>query len=120
MKLEETSFYAAAEGAALQPGREWRGRLLSQERKYAASIRVTPMISGRSEQPYLLVTARLPEPPAWNEYFRFQPAGSSETLGLRVIGPEAGRVKKAREEKLAAWLDRLSGSKEEMLLGSGG
>ncbi len=74
------------------------------------------MISGRSGQPYLLVTSRLPESPAWNEQLEFQPAGSSEPLGLRVICPEAGRLKKAREGKLAARLDRLSGSEEEMLL----
>ncbi len=116
MKLEETSFYAAADKAAPQPGRECSGRLFLQERKYPASVRATSMISSRTGQPYLLVTCRLPEPPAWNERWPFKPAGSAEPLELRVICPGAGRLKKVREGKLAAWLDRLSGSREEMLL----
>ncbi len=116
MKLEQASFYAAAEGAVLQPDQELSGKLLLLERKCPASVRTTSVNSSRSGQPYLLVTSRLPRPPAWNDRFKFQAAGSPEPIGLRVICPAAWRPKKAREEKLVAWLDRLSGSEEEMLL----
>lgn len=116
MKLEQTSFYAASEGATLQPGQELSGRLAHSGRKYPASARVMSTGSSRTGQPHLLVTARLPEPPAWNDRLQFQPTGSSEPINLRVICPEAGRLKTAKDEKLAAWLDRLAGSEEEMLL----
>lgn len=116
MQLEQTSFYAVAEGATLQPGQELSGRLVLPGRKYPASARVMSTGSSRTGQPYLLVTSRLPEPPAWNDRLQFQPTGSSEPINLKVICPEAGRLKKAKDEKLAAWLDRLAGSEEEMLL----
>lgn len=116
MQLEQTSFYAASEGAALQPGQEISGRLVLPGRKYAASAKAMSTNSSRTGQPYLLVTSRLPEPPAWNDRLLFQPTGSLEPINLKVICPEAGRLKKARDEKLAAWLDRLAGSEEEMLL----
>lgn len=116
MKLEETSFYAASEGMALQPGQELSGKLLLPGRKCPASTRATSTSSSLSGQPYLLVTSRLPEPPAWNDRLQFQPTGHSESIILRVIYPEAGRLKKASEAKLVAKLDRLAGSDQEMLL----
>lgn len=116
MKLERISFYAVAESVFLQPDREMSGKLLLPGRKCPASARVMPIRSSRTGQPYLLITSRLPEPPAWNDRLQFQPTGSSEPINLKVICPEAGRLKKAKEEKLVAWLDRLTGSEEEMLL----
>lgn len=116
MKLEQTSFYATKEGAGLQPGEEWSGRLVVENRKYPATVRATSLKSSRLGQPYLLVATRLPESPAWNDRLQFQPTGSKEIIQIRVICPESGRPRKAKEEKLLAWLDRLAGSAEEMLL----
>ncbi|MCX8161034.1 MAG: SelB C-terminal domain-containing protein [Candidatus Saccharicenans sp.] len=116
IRLESTSFYAAAELRPLPPVKELSGRLILPERKYPASVLVTSANSNRSQQPYLLVTSRLPEPPAWNDRLQFQPAGSAEQVQLRVICPGADRFAKLKEEKLIAWLDRLAGSAEEMLL----
>ncbi|HAR35781.1 MAG TPA: hypothetical protein DCR87_02515 [Acidobacteria bacterium] len=116
MKLTETRFYAAAQRADLPRGQEQTGRLTLAGRQYPASIRTTALTSSRNSQPYCLVAARLPEEPAWNQRLSFRPAKGEMEIELRVVCPGADRLKKKKEEKLIAWLDRLAGPAGEMLL----
>ncbi|MCR4395273.1 MAG: SelB C-terminal domain-containing protein [Candidatus Saccharicenans sp.] len=116
MKLNESHFYATAEGVVLPCGQEQTGRLTLAGRQSPASIRTTTSTSTRTGQPYCLVVAKLPEEPAWNQRLSFRRTRGDKEIQLRVVCPGADRLQKTKEEKLIAWLDRLAGPAGEMLL----
>lgn len=116
MKLTETNFYALAEGTNLTPRRKQTGQLIVSGRQYPSFIQTTALTSKLTGQSYCLVTARLPEEPAWNQRVIFKLDRAEQKIELRIVCPGADRFKKKKPEKLVAWLDRLAGSAAEMLL----
>ncbi len=115
MKSTETMFYASADKPVLAPGEKATGFLLRANRKYQAAASATSIPSETGGQPFLLVKTRLPEKLAWNDRVPFKPADKEE-VELRVLYPEAQRLKKIKEARLVAFLERLAGSEKEMLL----
>lgn len=116
MKLYETNFFALADKSILPPGKQSEGFIKISGRKYQASLRSTRIISRINNCPYLSVKACLPRQVRWNERLTVQLENSEPDFELRVVYPEANRLKKQKEEKLVVLLDRFSGSAEQMLL----
>ncbi len=116
MNVSESRFYAFAENSSLSPGQQLEGKIILGKKVYSASLKSTSALSPRLSQPYLLVRASLPEALAWNDCLNFKPNRGGKTIELRVICPEAEQVKKQKEDKLVAWLDRLTGSEEDLVM----
>jgi len=116
MKAFESKFYAVAENSSLPPDQQLAGKIFLGKKGYSATFKSTSALSPGLSQPYLLVRTGLPETLVWNDRLNFKPNQGGETLELRVICPAADLIKKQKEDKLVAWLDRLTGSEEDLVM----
>lgn len=116
MKLIDNNFFAQADKPVLSSGKQAEGFIQIGGKKYPARLKATKAVSSLSGSPYLLVKARLPKEVHWNDIFPVEVEDSAEIFNLRVVYPEADRLKKQKEEKLISLLDKFSGTAEEMLL----
>jgi len=116
MKLAETRFYAVAESESIYPGQKVSGFLILEGKKYKAELQPTAALSEVQHRPYLLTTTALPQEVCWGDRLLFRPREAKTTFELKVIYPEAERLKKLRTERLISHLDNFSGSVRDLLL----
>ena len=118
MNKAESEFYARneSENLSFSPGQQATGFFNISGNKYPFYLKAAGVASSSSLEPYLQVKARLPREIKWNDRLIGQLKDSGSILKLRVIFPDARELKKQKEEKLAAKLEKFSGSVGQMLL----
>ncbi len=112
----ETKFFAVATNPLTLQEKKLPAVILLKEERHPASIVPTTVFSDKSPNPFLLVIARLPAEPKWDDRLVIQMEKEEHHFELKVIYPQAGHLLELKEEKLSFWLKRFEGPAEEMLL----
>jgi len=114
MKLEEVAFLALPERLEEIKKTE-PGFLQHQDRSYKAELE--PYLPGQSaKQEIFRVKAKLPFQPRWGDQLEFLSSDKKKKLSLKVIHPQAEKLKKYRKSRLQDLLLKLAGDEHQMFL----